>query len=164
MVYPSSLGCCSSGSDDVDPRCVLFACVWFRAIVFPTPELKETQPVDLQPRKCQQGWTGGEFPQETKCLLRLLSTNRMAFQLPWEAFELSCNVGVRQGSTESPGIFSKLLDTILQEVAQPQQDNPFPDLPVGESAFMDGVLCWRRSMSIMQGHANLLTSSLAKAG
>ena len=110
------------------------------------------------------GWTGSAFPLETRCLLRLLSVNRMSFQLPWDAFELACNVGVRQGSTESPGLFSKLVDVILQEVARPQVENPFPDLPAGESAFMDDLLCWRRNMEHMQAYVGVLLDHLAKAG
>ena len=102
------------------------------------------------------GWTGKEYPSENRSLLRLLVTNDMDFQLPWQAFQLLCNTGVRQGSAESLGLFSKLVDSILIEISQPPADNPFSDVVVGEAAFMDDLLCWRRNMVLMQKYADTL--------
>ena len=63
--------------------------------------------------------------------------------LPWgDQVDIYSGVGVKQGSTESPGLFSRLMDDILVDVSSMQGDTLFDDLGDSTAAFMDDVLGW----------------------
>ena len=51
-------------------------------------------------------WCGQDYPAETACLLDLLKTSSLVMALPWGDIHLSTTAGVKQGSTESPILFT----------------------------------------------------------
>ena len=88
-------------------------------------------------------WMGSAFPQEAACFIAMLATNHLQVILPWsDQVDISSGVGVKQGSTESPSLFSRLMDDILVEVRGLQGDTLFDDLGDSTAAFMDDVLGW----------------------
>ena len=109
-------------------------------------------------------WIAPDFPDEAALLVKLLQTNTMCFVLPWQSFELRCCRGVRQGSTESPGLFSKLLDCILCETAAKVRTRLYDDLTDEAVGFMDDIIAWQRTVPQMQAYANTLIGELAAAG
>ena len=110
------------------------------------------------------GWLGSDFPQEAVLFLKLLQTNAMSFVLPWQSFQLLCCRGVRQGSTESPGLFSKLLDCVLCETAAKVNTRLFEDLSDEAASFMDDILAWQGTVPQMQVYADHLVRGLAAEG
>ena len=63
-------------------------------------------------------WCGGSYPGEAACLLDLLKTSSLLMALPWGELGLQTTTGVKQGSTESPVLFSKLVDHVLEGLPQ----------------------------------------------
>ena len=109
-------------------------------------------------------WLGQDYPVEASLFLRLLKVNTMSFVLPWDTFELCCNRGVKQGATESPGLFSRLLDAILCETASKVRTKLFADLDSEAAGFMDDIVAWQGSIQAMQVYATTLQAGLAEAG
>ena len=110
------------------------------------------------------GWLGSDYPKEAVIFLKLLQTNTMSFALPWQCFQLRCCRGVRQGSTESPGLFSKLLDCVPCETAAKVPARLFPDSPDEAVGFMDDILAWQGTVPQMQVYANHLVKGLGAEG
>ena len=54
-------------------------------------------------------WADGSFPSEIRCLLRMLMSREVVLSLPWGDHAIDANTGVKQGATESPLLFAKLL-------------------------------------------------------
>ena len=108
-------------------------------------------------------WCGESYPAETACLLDLLKTSSLVIALPWGEVNLSTTTGVKQGSTESPILFSKLVDVLLERL--PAQQGPlFADLAVQGTAFMDDTILWQSSLEAMQIQLNALVALLAEYG
>ena len=88
----------------------------------------------------------------------------MEFVLPWTSFDVVSNSGVRQGSVESPGLFSRLVDSILVEVEQVPTGFLLPEIGCDSMAFMDDILAFKGSMSSMQDFVCRLLPRLSAAG
>ena len=56
--------------------------------------------------------SGHAKPYEARSLVRLLASTDLVLQLPWELRAIVSNVGVKQGATESPLFFARLLDDL----------------------------------------------------
>ena len=54
-------------------------------------------------------WAEGRCSFEVRCLVRLLMSRDMMIAMPWCDYNIDANVGVKQGATESPILFAKLL-------------------------------------------------------
>ena len=88
-------------------------------------------------------WMQHDHPREAACFLALMKQNQLTIALPWgEQVDITSGVGVRQGSVESPGLFSKLIDDILGQVCEAHTPRLFPDMTCNTVAFMDDVLTW----------------------
>ena len=57
--------------------------------------------------------------------------------------------GVRQGAPESPALFAKVMECVLEEANYPQRF-VFNDLEAESARCMDDLLLWKCSMSHMQ--------------
>ena len=55
--------------------------------------------------------------------------------------------GVKQGSTESPIIFSRLIDEILSSIEREAEGEVIPGLGNDGCAFMDDVVTWKRTIT-----------------
>ena len=109
-------------------------------------------------------WAAADFPFETKCLVRLLASTEVILALPWEDVSLRANTGVKQGSTESPVIFSRLIDEILSSIEREGEGEVIPGLGDDGCAFMDDVITWKRTIVSMQDFVNELLPKLAEFG
>ena len=88
-------------------------------------------------------WVAADFPREAACFVAMLELNQLLLMLPWdEEVVIRSGVGVRQGSTESPCFFSKLMDDILAEVCGRQNTFLLEGMSDCAVAFMDDVLGW----------------------
>ena len=86
-------------------------------------------------------WADGSFPLEVRCLLRMLMSREVVLSLPWGDHAIDANVGVKQGATESPLLFAKLLDDVLSDI---QQDHIGPvreEIPVDGACFYGRCSC-----------------------
>ena len=109
-------------------------------------------------------WAAADFPFETKCLIRLLASTEVILALPWDDVPLRANSGVKQGSTESPVIFSRLIDEILSSIEREGEGEVIPGLGNDGCAFMDDVITWKRTIVSLQDFVNELLPKLAAFG
>ena len=109
-------------------------------------------------------WASNDFPFEVRCLVRMLASTEVVLALPWEDVLLRANTGVKQGSTESPAIFSRLIDDILSSVARDAEGEILPEMGNDGCAFMDDVITWKRTITSMQAFVNELLPKLAEFG
>ena len=109
-------------------------------------------------------WADGRFPCEIKCLLRMLMSREVVLSLPWGEYAIDANTGVKQGATESPLLFARLLDDILSEIQHEHVGPVLEDIPSDGACFMDDVLTWKSSIASLQSFMNKLIPSLAGYG
>ena len=110
-------------------------------------------------------WMAAAFPQEAACFVAMLSTNDLQVILPWgDQVDISSGVGVKQGSTESPSLFSRLMDDILVEVRRLQGGTLFDDLHDSTAAFMGDVLGWFPDAAALDTFFRALLPRLAAFG
>ena len=109
-------------------------------------------------------WSGASFPFETKCLIRMLMSSEVVLALPWLDYEIDANIGVKQGATESPILFAKLLDCLLQEIKHEGNMPVLESLPVDGNCYMDDILTWKASIRGLQGFLDVLLPLLSYYG
>ena len=109
-------------------------------------------------------WANGACAFETRCLVRLLMSRDMMIAMPWCDYHIDANVGVKQGATESPILFAKLLDDILSDIRHETQGAVLGDVPVDGACFMDDVLTWKASLATLQTFVDMLVPRLAVYG
>ena len=107
---------------------------------------------------------GGAKPFETRSLIQLLASTDLVLDLPWNQATIESNVGVKQGATESPLLFARLLDDLMSEVQLANDEKVLHDLPHDSAVFMDDVLTWKRSVEGLQRYVNKLLPLLADFG
>ena len=95
-------------------------------------------------------WAGEAKPYETRSLIRLLASTDLVLHLPWNQTAIESNVGVKQGATESPLLFARLLDDLMSDVRLADDEMVLHDLPHDSTVFMDDVLTWKRSPEGLQ--------------
>ena len=118
--------------------------------------------VKLAQKLCQ--WSGDVKPFETRSLVRLLASTDLVLHLPWEMHEIESNTGVKQGATESPLLFARLLDDLMGQVGLATDEMVLEDLPHDSAVFMDDVLAWKSSIKGLQHFVNKLLPLLAEFG
>ena len=109
-------------------------------------------------------WAAGSKSFEVRCLIRLLMSREMMITLPWCDYTIDENVGVKQGATESPILFAKLLDDILNGIRHEGHGAALQDMNVDGACFMDDVLTWKASLSSLQDFVDMLVPRLAEYG
>ena len=109
-------------------------------------------------------WADGRYPFEIRCLLRMLMSREVVLSLPWGEHAIDANVGVKQGATESPLLFARLLDDILSEIRQESMGPVLEEIPVDGACFMDDVLAWKSSITSLQALMDKLLPKLAAFG
>ena len=109
-------------------------------------------------------WANGSFRLEVKCLLRMLMSREVVLSLHWGEHAIDANVGVKQGATESPLLFAKLLDDVLSHIQHETVGPVLEGIPVDGACFMDDVLAWKASIPALQALMNKLLPSLAFYG
>ena len=118
--------------------------------------------VRLAQKLCE--WAGDNKPHETRSMVRLLASSDLVLHLPWGEHHINSNTGVKQGATESPLLFARLLDGILCEVGLSEDAKVLYDLPHDSAVFMDDVLVWKNSIKGLQSFVNKLLPMLARFG
>ena len=118
--------------------------------------------VRLAQKLCQ--WSGDVKPRETRSLVRLLASTDLVLHLPWEQHLINSNVGVKQGATESPLLFARLLDDLMSNVGLEGDETVLSDLLQDSAIFMDDVLSWKRSIQGLQTFVDKLLPMLAYYG
>ena len=118
--------------------------------------------VRLASKLCE--WSGQAKPHETRSLIRLLASTDLVLHLPWEQHSIISNVGVKQGATESPVLFARLLDDLMSRVELADDDKVLNDLPHDSAVFMDDVLAWKSSVKGLQRYVDRLLPLLAEFG
>ena len=118
--------------------------------------------VRLATKLCE--WSGHTKPHETRSLIRLLASTDLILHLPWEQHSIISNVGVKQGATESPVLFARLLDDLMNRVALADDDKVLDDLPHDSAVFMDDVLAWKHSINGLQRYVDRLLPLFADFG
>ena len=109
-------------------------------------------------------WADGRFCFEVKCLLRMLMSREVVLSLPWGDHAIDANVGVKQGATESPLLFARLLDDILSEIKHESVGAVLEEIPVDGACFMDDVVTWKSSIGTLQALMDKLLPKLASFG
>ena len=109
-------------------------------------------------------WAGSTKPYEVRSLIRLLASAEMVLHLPWSHTLIESNTGVKQGATESPLLFARLLDDLMSTVQLADDEKIMHDLPHDSTVFMDDVLVWKRSLEGLQRYVNKLLPLLAEFG
>ena len=84
--------------------------------------------------------------------------------LPWGCYDVHSNTGVKQGATESPLLFGRLIDEILNEIPIVPQHAVFPDLESDGGCFMDDIIAWLNSVPALQQVLNALLPRLEAFG
>ena len=111
-----------------------------------------------------QAWCQRDFPAETRCMINLLAASDLVLALPWGCYDIHSNTGVKQGATESPWLFGRLIDEILSEIPLDPQHAVFPDLFSDGGCFMDDILAWVNSVPALQQFLNALLPRLGAFG
>ena len=109
-------------------------------------------------------WASEDFPFEVRCLVRMLASTEVVLALPWEDVWIHANTGVKQGSTESPAIFGRLIDDVLSSIDRCLEGEVIPQMGCDGCAFMDDVITWKRTIDSMQNFVNELLPKLAEFG
>ena len=110
-------------------------------------------------------WMQEDHPREAACFLALMKQNQLLIALPWgDEVAIDSGVGVRQGSVESPGLFSRLIDDVLGQVCAQRSQRLFPDMLDTTAAFMDDVLTWHPEGDSLSCFLNLLLPALRAFG
>ena len=109
-------------------------------------------------------WASDGFPFEARCIVRMLASTEVVLALPWEDVLLHANTGVKQGSTESPVVFGRLIDDILGSINRAGDGEILPQMGNDGCAFMDDVITWKRTITSMQSFVNELLPKLAEFG
>ena len=118
--------------------------------------------VRLARKLCQ--WSGLTKPHETRSLVRLLASSDLVLHLPWEQHGINSNIGVKQGATESPLLFARLLDDVMCDVGLEDDEKILPDLPRDSAVYMDDVLAWKCSIKGLQAFVDKLLPKLSYFG
>ena len=118
--------------------------------------------VRLAGKLCE--WAGECKPFETRSLIRLLASTELLLHLPWEDHLIEANVGVKQGATESPLLFARLLDDLMLSVGLASDDAVMSDWCHDSAVFMDDVLAWKQSVGGLQRFVNKLLPLLRYFG
>ena len=109
-------------------------------------------------------WTGDTYPFETQCIVRMLASTEVMLSLPWRDVLLHANSGVKQGATESPALFSRLIDEILRVIQLQREGEIVEGMGCDGAAFMDDVVTWKSDIGSMQRFVDQLVPLLAKFG
>ena len=109
-------------------------------------------------------WCGSQFPFETKCLIRMLMSGEVILALPWLDYQVEANIGVKQGATESPILFAKLLDSVLCEIQHELVSPVLEALPTDGNCYMDDILTWKSSVGGLQLLLDALLPALSHYG
>ena len=109
-------------------------------------------------------WTGEALPFETVSLIRMLASADLILSLPWKDVGICANTGVKQGATESPILFGRLIDEVLTSIQVQHEGEVIEGLGCDGSAFMDDVVTWKGDVDSMQRFVNLLLPKLAVFG
>ena len=118
--------------------------------------------VRLATKLCE--WAGTAKPFETRSLVRMLASTELLLHLPWEDYAIEANVGVKQGATESPLLFARLLDDIMTSVGLASDAPTLPDLCHDSAVFMDDVLVWKLTLEGLQRFVDKLLPLLLYYG
>ena len=109
-------------------------------------------------------WAGNRFPFETQCIIRMLASSELILSLPWHDVPLQANSGVKQGATESPALFSRLIDEILSDIVLEDDGHILEGMGCDGAAFMDDVITWKADIKAMQRFVDRLVPMLAQFG
>ena len=101
-------------------------------------------------------WCQGRFPDEVRCLVRMLMSSDMVVALFWNDHPVDANIGVKQGA---PVLFARLLDDLLSDICMEQEG-----IPVDGACYMDDILGWKSSIEGMQKFVDVLVPKLAAFG
>ena len=111
-----------------------------------------------------QEWCQLEFAVETRCLIRLLAAADLVLTLPWGCYDVHSNTGVKQGATESPLLFGRLVDEILGDIPFNPQHAVFHDMTADGGCYMDDVIAWVKTVPALQQFLDALLPRLAAFG
>ena len=109
-------------------------------------------------------WTSGAFPFETRSMIRMLASAEVVLSLPWHDVQLQANSGVKQGATESPALFSRLIDEVLCSIPLQHEGQIAQDMNCDGAAFMDDIITWKSDIVSMQRFVDRLVPLLAAYG
>ncbi|CAE7492098.1 unnamed protein product, partial [Symbiodinium sp. KB8] len=105
---------------------------------------------------------------EYRCWERLFHEGTAVLKTPWGDEEIAQERGIRQGSVESPFLFSIAIEMALKAATEhsewPKTIPSAPDLPLAELLYMDDTLLWAANRDDMIKKYNILKSELAKWG
>ena len=88
----------------------------------------------------------------------------MTLCLPWENHPSASNVGVKQGATESPLLFAKLVEDILTSIDEQGKGDIVEGMECDGGAFMDDIPTWKNSMAALRDMVDKLLPALARYG
>ena len=109
---------------------------------------------------------GPYCPYESIVLVDMLRSGNTLLDTSWGWCELRNGVGVKQGSVESPAVFSWLMDLIMSYVRASAQSEPqwMEGLDLDHVVFMDDVVGWAKSTKSLQNQVGALLAVLKKWG
>ena len=102
-------------------------------------------------------------PVEAANLIALLTSSEMAIHLPWSSSVVTATQGVRQGAPESPTLFAKIMECVLEE-SNYSHGYVFNDLHPDSAGYMDDLLLWKCNLKHMQNFLDGLLPRLALEG
>ena len=100
---------------------------------------------------------------EGKALIRLLRAGFGHVVLPWSQSSINTTRGVRQGSPESPVLFSRLIEEVIEQ-SHTLGGYAFPENQSAAGGFMDDIFLWRKDQGFLPKAANSLVAELSKHG
>ena len=109
---------------------------------------------------CQ--WCAGK-PAEARALVMLLQTGHSHIVLPWTFATITTTRGVRQGSPETPILFSKIVEEVLHANGS-CEGCVFEELPTHSGCFMDDIILWKRDLPTLQRALNSILPGLREFG
>ena len=105
----------------------------------------------------------GHKPNEAANLVLLLRSSKMFIHLPWSSSIVKADRGVRQGAPESPTLFAKVIESVLEEIDR-SEGLVFDGLLADFAGFMDDLFLFKSSVPHMRSMLNELIPRLAALG
>ena len=104
---------------------------------------------------------GADHPDEAACVLELMKSSELLFCTLWGDAAVPATNGVKQGSTESPALFKRVMDWIFEQLP-PSAAPILPEVTDPGVGFMDDVVLWAKNLFAMQTTLRVLVVELEK--
>ena len=101
------------------------------------------------------------------CWVHILQNTDALLLSPWGRSTVHVRSGIRQGATESPAMFTAIMQWVVSKVAAEHrwhEEQCFDDLGIEQASYMDDAVLWAKGVDTMERRLNQLADALAEWG